>query len=54
MINPWPRSRLSRVSSPSTARTELHTCTKIMQHLRAVALSPEASRELISNLLKGR
>jgi transcriptional regulator with XRE-family HTH domain len=34
--------------------TELHTCTKIMQHLRTVALSPEASRDLISDLLKGR
>ncbi|WP_326560466.1 helix-turn-helix domain-containing protein [Micromonospora sp. NBC_01796] len=33
---------------------ELDTCMKIMQHLRTVALSPEASCELISNLLKGR
>jgi transcriptional regulator with XRE-family HTH domain len=41
--------QLSFDSSP-----ELQTCTKIMQHLRTVALSPEASSELISNLLKGR
>ncbi|MEV4630152.1 helix-turn-helix transcriptional regulator [Micromonospora sp. NPDC049523] len=33
---------------------ELDTCTKIMQHLRTVALSPEESCKLISNLLKGR
>lgn len=33
---------------------ELDTCMKIMQHLRSVALSPEASGDLISNLLKGR
>lgn len=33
---------------------ELRTCAKIMEHLRAVALSPSASRDQIANLMKGR
>ncbi len=33
---------------------ELRTCTKIMEHLRAVALSPDASRDTIHRLLKGQ
>jgi transcriptional regulator with XRE-family HTH domain len=32
---------------------ELRTCAKIMEHLRAVALSPDATRDLIFQLLKG-
>lgn len=30
---------------------DLRTCTKVMEHLRAVALSPDATRDLISHLL---
>ncbi|MBO4208742.1 helix-turn-helix domain-containing protein [Micromonospora echinofusca] len=33
---------------------ELRVCAKIMEHLRAVALSPSASRDQIANLMKGR
>ncbi|GAB2918194.1 helix-turn-helix transcriptional regulator [Micromonospora polyrhachis] len=33
---------------------DLRTCTKIMEHLRSVALSPAASRDTIHNLLKGQ
>jgi transcriptional regulator with XRE-family HTH domain len=33
---------------------ELRTCAKIMEHLRAVALSPDASRDLIFHRLKGQ
>lgn len=32
---------------------DLRTCTKIMEHLRAVALSPAESRDTINRLLKG-
>jgi transcriptional regulator with XRE-family HTH domain len=32
---------------------ELHTCTRIMEHIRSVALSPEESRDAINRLLKG-
>ena len=32
---------------------ELRTCAKILEHLRAVALSPAESRETINHLLKG-
>ncbi|SCL29959.1 Helix-turn-helix domain-containing protein [Micromonospora nigra] len=33
---------------------DLRTCTKIMEHLRTVALSPAASRDELVTLLKGR
>ncbi|WP_320065161.1 helix-turn-helix transcriptional regulator [Micromonospora sp. RTGN7] len=33
---------------------DLRTCTKIMEHLRTVALSPAASREQLHRVLKGR
>lgn len=33
---------------------ELRTCVKIMENLRTVALSPAATRDFISQLLKGR
>ncbi|MEU5905015.1 helix-turn-helix transcriptional regulator [Micromonospora sp. NPDC047527] len=33
---------------------ETRTCTKIMEHLRSVALSPADSREQLLSLLKGR
>ncbi|WP_341719510.1 helix-turn-helix transcriptional regulator [Micromonospora sp. FIMYZ51] len=33
---------------------DLRTCTKIMEHLRTVALSPADSRDAIVNALKGR
>lgn len=33
---------------------ELRTCIKIMENLRTVALSPAATRDFISELLKGR
>jgi transcriptional regulator with XRE-family HTH domain len=33
---------------------DLRTCTKIMEHLRAVALSPAATRDTIFRLLKGQ
>ncbi|MEV4755274.1 helix-turn-helix transcriptional regulator [Micromonospora sp. NPDC049559] len=33
---------------------ELRTCVKIMEHLRAVALSPDKSRDLIFDRLKGQ
>ncbi|SCE65745.1 helix-turn-helix domain-containing protein [Micromonospora mirobrigensis] len=33
---------------------DLRTCTKIMEHLRTVALTPAASREQLHQLLKGR
>lgn len=33
---------------------DLRTCTKVMENLRAVALSPDASRDLIARLGKGR
>ncbi|BCL16182.1 Helix-turn-helix domain-containing protein [Micromonospora inyonensis] len=33
---------------------ELRTCTKIMEHLRSVALSPADSRDQLVRLLKGR
>jgi transcriptional regulator with XRE-family HTH domain len=33
---------------------ELRTCTKIMEHLRAVALSPTASRDTVLRLMKGQ
>jgi transcriptional regulator with XRE-family HTH domain len=36
------------------APDELRTCVKIMEHLRAVALHPAASRDKIAQLLKGR
>ncbi|MFF5220933.1 helix-turn-helix domain-containing protein [Micromonospora sp. NPDC000212] len=32
----------------------LRTCTKIMEHLRTVALSPADSRDLLRQLMKGR
>ncbi|HEY0699494.1 MAG TPA: helix-turn-helix transcriptional regulator [Micromonospora sp.] len=31
---------------------DVRNCTKVMEHLRAVALSPDSSRDLISNLLQ--
>jgi transcriptional regulator with XRE-family HTH domain len=34
--------------------SDLRTCTKIMEHLRTVALSPAASRDQLLQLLKGR
>ncbi|KIR65501.1 helix-turn-helix transcriptional regulator [Micromonospora harpali] len=33
---------------------DLRTCTKIMEHLRTVALSPAATRDQLLRLLKGR
>ncbi|WP_018722166.1 helix-turn-helix domain-containing protein [Salinispora fenicalii] len=33
---------------------DLRTCTKIMEHLRSVALSPAASRDQLRHLMKGR
>ncbi|MEV6690600.1 helix-turn-helix transcriptional regulator [Micromonospora sp. NPDC051196] len=33
---------------------DLRTCTKIMEHLRTVALSPTASRDELVKILKGR
>ena len=33
---------------------ETRTCTKIMEHLRSVALSPADSREMLLSVLKGR
>ncbi|KXK63164.1 XRE family transcriptional regulator [Micromonospora fluostatini] len=33
---------------------DLRTCTKIMEHLRSVALSPAASRDQLVRILKGR
>ncbi|MER7456206.1 helix-turn-helix transcriptional regulator [Micromonospora sp. NPDC126480] len=33
---------------------DLRTCTKIMEHLRSVALSPAASRDQLRQLAKGR
>ncbi|MFF5171297.1 helix-turn-helix domain-containing protein [Micromonospora sp. NPDC000089] len=33
---------------------DLRTCTKIMEHLRTVALSPADSRDLLRQLMKGR
>ncbi|MGC4805304.1 helix-turn-helix domain-containing protein [Micromonospora sp. DT233] len=33
---------------------DLRTCTKIMEHLRSVALSPAASRDELHRVLKGR
>ncbi|WDZ87402.1 helix-turn-helix domain-containing protein [Micromonospora cathayae] len=33
---------------------DLRTCTKIMEHLRTVALSPKASRDELVRILKGR
>lgn len=34
--------------------TDVRTCTKVMEHLRAVALSPDASRDMLCRLVRDK